>query len=50
MCLLTDKIKPVLNQVMIYFTFGSPTMSVCPCISFRDIPGQGIEMHALTAS
>lgn len=31
-------------------TFGSPVMSVCPCISLRDIPGQGIEMHARTAS
>lgn len=30
--------------------FGSPVMSVCLCISFRDIPGQGIEMHARTAS
>lgn len=30
--------------------FGSPMTSACPCISFRDIPGQGIEMHALTAS
>ena len=25
-------------------------ISACPCISFRDIPGQGIDMHALTAS
>lgn len=34
----------------LYFTFGSAVMSLCPCISFRDIPGQGIEMHARTAS
>lgn len=25
-------------------------MTLCPCISFRDIPGQGIDMHARTAS
>lgn len=25
-------------------------MSLCPCISLRDIPGHGIEMQARTAS
>lgn len=30
--------------------FGSPVMSACPCKSLSDIPGQGIEIHARTAS
>lgn len=39
-----------LYKIRFVFTFGSAVMSPCPCISFRDIPGQGIEMHARTAS
>lgn len=43
-------VDPFSPSVLRFIICGSPIMSECPCISFRDIPGHGIEMHARTAS